>query len=41
VVEFDTCEALADKMRAAGLVNVRFKRLTMGIAAIHVGDAPL
>jgi demethylmenaquinone methyltransferase/2-methoxy-6-polyprenyl-1,4-benzoquinol methylase len=38
VTEFDTCESLADKMRAAGLENVRFKRLTLGIAAIHVGE---
>lgn len=38
VVEFDSVEALADKMRAAGLASVRWTRLTMGIAAIHVGE---
>ena len=32
-------EALATLMRNAGLMRVRFERLTFGIAAIHVGEA--
>jgi demethylmenaquinone methyltransferase/2-methoxy-6-polyprenyl-1,4-benzoquinol methylase len=38
VVEFDTVESLADKMRAAGLTDIRWHRLTFGIAAIHLGE---
>ncbi len=36
---FPSAERLADLMRDAGFVRVRFERLTFGIAAIHVGDA--
>ena len=40
VALFPTEERLADAMRSAGLVNVSFERLTLGVAAIHVGTAP-
>jgi demethylmenaquinone methyltransferase/2-methoxy-6-polyprenyl-1,4-benzoquinol methylase len=40
VALFPTEERLADAMRTAGFVDVRFDRLTMGVAAIHVGTAP-
>ena len=40
VALFPTEERLADAMRAAGFADVRFERLTMGVAAIHVGTAP-
>jgi demethylmenaquinone methyltransferase / 2-methoxy-6-polyprenyl-1,4-benzoquinol methylase len=37
VARFPTREELADRMRAAGFANVRWKPLTYGVAAIHVG----
>jgi demethylmenaquinone methyltransferase / 2-methoxy-6-polyprenyl-1,4-benzoquinol methylase len=40
VTHFPTEQALADRMRAAGFVDVAFSRVTFGIAAIHVGVAP-
>lgn len=35
---FPSAERLAGLMREAGLVDVRFERLTLGIAAVHVGE---
>ena len=35
---FPDAEALAALMREAGLISVRFERLTLGIAAVHVGE---
>ena len=37
VGEFPQDEALADKMRAAGLCDVRWQPLTLGIATLYVG----
>lgn len=37
VLEFPEPPALAEKMRAAGFDEVRWRRLTGGIAAVHVG----
>ncbi|MBL0940524.1 MAG: ubiquinone/menaquinone biosynthesis methyltransferase [Gemmatimonadaceae bacterium] len=37
VAQFPTEEALADRMRQAGFRTVTWERLTLGIAAIHVG----
>lgn len=36
---FPRAERLVELMRDAGFVQVRFERLTLGIAAIHVGEA--
>jgi demethylmenaquinone methyltransferase/2-methoxy-6-polyprenyl-1,4-benzoquinol methylase len=38
VDRFPSEEALAARMRAAGFVGVRWRRLTLGIAALHVGE---
>ena len=35
---FPTAEALADRMRAAGFSSVRWRHLTLGVVAIHVGE---
>ncbi len=35
---FPRGEALAEMIRAAGFDRVRFERLTLGIAAIHIGE---
>ncbi len=35
---FLSAEELAEEMRAAGFVNVRFHRLMLGAAAVHVGE---
>ncbi|MEP6765596.1 MAG: ubiquinone/menaquinone biosynthesis methyltransferase [Gemmatimonadaceae bacterium] len=40
VAKFPTCDALADRLRAAGFANVTWQQLTFGIAAIHVGEVP-
>lgn len=40
VGEFPSGEALAEKMRAAGLTSVRFWPLTFGIATLYVGRKP-
>ena len=40
VAHFPDETALAARMRAAGFVDVSFKRLSLGIAAIHVGVKP-
>ena len=37
VGEFPQGEALVEKMRAAGLKDVRFRRLTLGIATMYFG----
>jgi demethylmenaquinone methyltransferase/2-methoxy-6-polyprenyl-1,4-benzoquinol methylase len=34
---FPDAERLAESMRAAGLVDVRFRRLALGGVALHVG----
>jgi demethylmenaquinone methyltransferase/2-methoxy-6-polyprenyl-1,4-benzoquinol methylase len=39
VRKFPDADGLADQMREAGFVNVRFERLTFGIVALHMGDA--
>ncbi len=38
VRQFPSGQALADLMQSAGLMNVRVKPLTLGIATIYVGD---
>jgi demethylmenaquinone methyltransferase / 2-methoxy-6-polyprenyl-1,4-benzoquinol methylase len=38
VEHFPDAEELAERMRGAGFSGVRWKRLTMGIAALHVGE---
>jgi demethylmenaquinone methyltransferase/2-methoxy-6-polyprenyl-1,4-benzoquinol methylase len=38
VGEFPQGEALAERMRAAGLTNVRCYPLTFGIATLYVGE---
>jgi demethylmenaquinone methyltransferase/2-methoxy-6-polyprenyl-1,4-benzoquinol methylase len=40
VGEFHQGEALADRMRAAGLVDVGFRGLTLGVATLYVGKKP-
>jgi demethylmenaquinone methyltransferase/2-methoxy-6-polyprenyl-1,4-benzoquinol methylase len=35
---FPRADALASMLRDAGFANVRYERLTLGIAAIHVGE---
>lgn len=40
VAAFPNAEALGERLRNAGLVNVRWRTLTLGIAAIHVGERP-
>lgn len=39
VAAFPGAEGLADRMREAGFVRVRYEKLSLGIAAIHVGEA--
>jgi demethylmenaquinone methyltransferase/2-methoxy-6-polyprenyl-1,4-benzoquinol methylase len=38
VRKFPDADGLADQMRDAGFVNVRFERMTFGIVALHMGD---
>jgi demethylmenaquinone methyltransferase/2-methoxy-6-polyprenyl-1,4-benzoquinol methylase len=38
VDNFPTADKLADRLRAAGFGNVRWRHLTFGVAAIHVGE---
>jgi len=40
VANFPEQEALADRMREAGYRDVRYRNLTFGVAAIHVGTKP-
>jgi ubiquinone/menaquinone biosynthesis C-methylase UbiE len=37
---FPCAEALSDEMRAVGFVDVAFRRLSLGIVAIHVATKP-
>jgi len=39
VAAFPNADGLAERMRAAGFARVRYERLNLGIAAIHVGEA--
>ena len=39
VAHFPPEPVLAERMRAAGFGEVRWERLTLGVAAIHVGEA--
>jgi demethylmenaquinone methyltransferase/2-methoxy-6-polyprenyl-1,4-benzoquinol methylase len=38
VRKFPDADGLANQMREAGFVNVRFERMTAGIVALHLGD---
>ena len=38
VDNFPTADKLADRMRSTGYRNVRWRHLTLGVAAIHVGE---
>ena len=38
VRKFPNAEQLAERMRAAGFLNVRFHRMTAGIVALHLGQ---
>jgi demethylmenaquinone methyltransferase/2-methoxy-6-polyprenyl-1,4-benzoquinol methylase len=38
VDNFPTADRLADRMRTAGFSNVRWRHLTFGVSAIHVGE---
>lgn len=40
VGEFPQGEKLCDKLRAAGLVNVRFHPMTGGVATLYIGEKP-
>jgi demethylmenaquinone methyltransferase/2-methoxy-6-polyprenyl-1,4-benzoquinol methylase len=40
VANFPIEEKLADRMRAAGFVDVSWRTLTLGVAAIHTGTKP-
>jgi len=40
VAHFPAEPELAERMRSAGFVNVQWRTLSFGIAAIHVGDKP-
>jgi demethylmenaquinone methyltransferase/2-methoxy-6-polyprenyl-1,4-benzoquinol methylase len=41
VMEFPDGEALAERLRAHGLGDVRYFPLTFGIATLYVGTKPL
>ena len=41
VMQFPDYEALSEKMRAAGLIDVSFTPFTFGIATLYVGTKPL
>jgi len=38
VRKFPDADSLAEQMREAGFVNVRFERMTAGIVALHLGE---
>jgi demethylmenaquinone methyltransferase/2-methoxy-6-polyprenyl-1,4-benzoquinol methylase len=38
VGEFPQYEALAERMKAAGLINVRFHPFTFGVATLYIGE---
>jgi demethylmenaquinone methyltransferase / 2-methoxy-6-polyprenyl-1,4-benzoquinol methylase len=39
VRKFPDADGLADQMRDMGFMNVRFERMTVGIVALHLGEA--
>jgi demethylmenaquinone methyltransferase / 2-methoxy-6-polyprenyl-1,4-benzoquinol methylase len=39
VRKFPDADGLADQMRDTGFMNVRFERMTVGIVALHLGEA--
>ena len=41
ICEFPTAETLAEEIREAGFTEIRFHRLTLGIAAIHSARKPM
>jgi demethylmenaquinone methyltransferase / 2-methoxy-6-polyprenyl-1,4-benzoquinol methylase len=41
IAAFPDAEGLAAELRDAGFEQVRFERLTLGVAAIHVARKPL
>jgi demethylmenaquinone methyltransferase/2-methoxy-6-polyprenyl-1,4-benzoquinol methylase len=41
VREFPDGEALADRLRSHGLIDVRWYPLTLGIATLYVGTKPI
>lgn len=40
VLAFPAPEALAERLRAAGFANVRYRLQTLGVSALHRGDVP-
>jgi demethylmenaquinone methyltransferase/2-methoxy-6-polyprenyl-1,4-benzoquinol methylase len=40
VIHFPTPESFAATMRRAGFENIRWRRLSLGIATIHIGQKP-
>ncbi len=40
VRKFPNADELANQMRDAGFVNVRFHRMTAGVVALHLGERP-
>jgi len=40
VANFPVGEELASRMNSAGFSNVRWRALTLGVAAIHIGEVP-
>lgn len=40
VASFPSAEALAGRLRAVGFADVRWRALTLGVAALHVGERP-
>jgi demethylmenaquinone methyltransferase/2-methoxy-6-polyprenyl-1,4-benzoquinol methylase len=40
VIHFPTPDKFAASMRRAGFENIRWRRLTLGIATIHIGQKP-
>jgi demethylmenaquinone methyltransferase/2-methoxy-6-polyprenyl-1,4-benzoquinol methylase len=40
VRKFPTADELAGQMRAVGFADVRFRRMTAGVVALHVGQRP-
>ncbi|OYV72898.1 MAG: dimethylmenaquinone methyltransferase, partial [Gemmatimonadetes bacterium 21-71-4] len=40
VANFPTAQALAARMEGAGFTGVTWRTLTLGVAALHVGEKP-
>jgi demethylmenaquinone methyltransferase/2-methoxy-6-polyprenyl-1,4-benzoquinol methylase len=38
VDSFPEAQGLADRMSASGFLNVRWRHLTFGVVAVHVGE---